>query len=73
MKIVAIPFEVGQVSTMRPGENRGRFWKELVWSAIPFEVGQVSTRPYELGSRNRVRLKVATLGRQVSQLQITTV
>ncbi len=42
-KRVAIPFEVGQVSTSR----RKSLFKTQKQVAIPFEVGQVSTRKDE--------------------------
>ena len=39
MERVAIPFEVGQVSTISSIRL-----EENMWVAIPFEVGQVSTK-----------------------------
>jgi len=39
--VVAIPFEVGQVSTKQGGRKMMETAKQMV--AIPFEVGQVST------------------------------
>jgi hypothetical protein len=53
---VAIPFEVGQVSTEK------RMWNEILFRvAIPFEVGQVSTKrrwkDEEKGCRSQSLLK----------------
>ena len=42
--LVAIPFEVGQVSTGSVALDDGVHWGIVERVAIPFEVGQVSTK-----------------------------